>query len=207
MPLPTEPSPDDLVDVATARAWIGLPPLANGATDPVMQLAITAVSQRIATWCSRTFVPTAATEVYDGVGSGLLCLRRFPIISLDSVVVDGVPAPLIEAGSMAYGVSHDGRRTLSYRGGEFSRGRQNVLIGYTAGLDPIPADLGMACLDWLAAGYLARGRSPDVTERKDGDSSEKYAASSATVTIRGRTVPMPASVYATLSQIQDNVPV
>lgn len=207
MPLPTGPSPEDLVDVATARAWIGLPPLAQGASDPVMQLAITAVSQRIASWCSRTFVPAAAVEVYDGVGSDLLCLRRFPIISLDSVVVDGVAAPLIAAGSMAYGVSHDGRRTLSYRGGEFSRGRQNITVGYTAGLDPIPADLGMACLDWVSAGFLARGRSPDVIERKDGDSSEKYAVSGATVTIQGRTVPMPASVYATLSQLQDNLPV
>lgn len=207
MSLPTGPSPDDLVDVATARAWIGLPQLTGRATDPVMQLAITAVSQRIASWCSRTFAPSAASEVYDGVGSGLLCLRRFPIISLDSVVVDGVPAPLITAGSMAYGVSHDGRRTLSYRGGEFSRGRQNIVIGYTAGLDPIPADLTMACLDWISAGYLSRGRAPDVTERKDGDSSEKYAASGATVTIQGRTVPMPASVFATLSQLQDNLPV
>lgn len=207
MSLPNGAGSGDLTDVATARAWLQLPKLAAGASDPVLQLAITAVSQRIASWCSRTFVPAAASEIYDGVGSGLLCLRRFPIVSLDGVTLDGRALPLSQAGTLAYGVTHDGRRTLSFQGGAFARGRQNIVVSYTAGLDPLPADLTMACLDWVAAGYLARGRSPDVIERKDGDSSEKYAAAGATVTIAGRTVPMPASVYATLSQYQDTLPV
>jgi len=37
-----------------------------------------------------------------------------------------------------------------------------AILDYTAGFDPVPADVQGACLEWLTARYRAVGRDPSV---------------------------------------------
>lgn len=192
-------------DLTTLAAAYGYLRLTAGSDDVALQLAITAVSQRIAAWCSRSFVPTDHDELYDGTGNPRLILRNFPIISIATVEVDGLAiAPRSVPHGSGYG--SDRRRTLDVYGRTFPRGRHNVRVVYRAGFDPIPADLQFACLEWLKTGYLSQDRPADLIARRAADHEERYASTGSVVTIGGKSVPMPAGIYAVLSQYQDNVP-
>ncbi|GEP00652.1 hypothetical protein [Methylobacterium haplocladii] len=197
-----EPGPADLTTLAVAYGYLGIP---AGTDDVGLQLAISAVSERIATWCSRSFVLTEHTETYDGSGNPRLLMRNFPITAIASLEIEGRP---VSARSNPHGPGyvHDGRRTLDVYGYTFPRGRQNVSVTYTAGYARIPADLVMACLDWLKTGYLAQDRPADLVARKAGDHEERFAALGGVVRMGGKSIPMPPSVYAVLSQYQDTLP-
>lgn len=192
-------SPIDLVTLADARGWLDIP---AGSDDVNVQRAITAVSQMIATWCSRNFVQADYTDTYDGTGGFALILRNFPVSSISAVSIDGRIVSAA-AGPLDSGYALSGRR-LILRGSCFSRGQANVVVSYTAGYAPdaIPADLQMACLEWLGGVYGPKDRDPSVVLRKDGGSEERYAAPEQFPL----SAPMPRSVYAVLSQYRDVVP-
>jgi hypothetical protein len=96
--------------------------------------------------------PVSVTEVRDGNDAQELYTRMFPIQSVQSLVINNVQVPLsIGFGSYGYQVSDDGKRIVlmggtSSRGytsqyylirgnswPRFLRGRQNVVVQYTAG--------------------------------------------------------------------------
>jgi len=79
---------------------------------------------------------------------------------------------------------------------------------YTAGLDPIPMDLQMACLEWLKVAYNDnRDRDPSVVSQRAGDTEQKFQAGGVVTILPGETAPMPASVFAVLSQYRNTLPV
>jgi hypothetical protein len=192
---------NDLVTLEQAYAWLGI---TAGSDDANLQLAISAYSQAIASWCSRNFVVSTYNEVYDGHGGGRLMTKNWPITAVSSLSVNGQP---INAATGVPGIGYAFSDRSVVLGGcdQFWRGLQNILITYTAGFDPIPADLQMACLEWLKAGYLTKGDAGFVTSRRAGDTEEKYA--SPFVQSGGAVVPMPATVYAILSQYKNTLPV
>lgn len=197
--------PADLVTLDTAYAWLRIP---TGSDDIALSMAITATSERMASWCGRALAPTACVETYDGNGNGRLVLRNYPIIGIASLTVDGRPVGAV-AGPGGPGYRHDTRRTVDLVGDVFTRGPQNVEIAYTAGYTKIPADLAMACLDWLRLGYAMRDRDdpdPTLIGIRAGDTEKRFAPGAGAVTTDAGAIPMPPSVYAVLNRYKNTVP-
>ncbi|MGU3387270.1 hypothetical protein ACLBYG_22360 [Methylobacterium sp. D53M] len=202
---PTAPpvGANDLTTLAAAYGYLGIAP---GSDDTGLQRAITAVSQRIATWCSRTFQATDFVERYNGMGTPDIVLRNYPVIAISALAVFG--SQIHESvNALGAGYVHDGRRTVSLVGDRFPRAAQAVTISYRAGYETPPADLELACLEWMKAGYLSQSRPSDLVSQRAGDHEERYSSAGAVTQLGTHTVPMPASVYAVLSQYKNVVPV
>lgn len=194
--------PNDLVTLAQAYAWLSITP---GTDDTNLQLAISAYSQLITDFCSRPFVLTTFNEVYDGRDMPRLILRNYPVTQVTSLTIFGTPQV---AATSAYGPGYVfNGRILDLLGGDvFTRGQQNVAITYQAGFASIPYNVQMACLDWLKASYLTRSRETGLVSQRAGDTEEKFEPGGAVTKLANSTVPMPATVFATLSQLLDVVP-
>jgi len=194
--------PNDLVTLAQAYAWLNITP---GTDDADLQAAITEVSQLIATWCSRNFVQASYSETYSGRGSQILTLRNWPVTAVASLSIDGTTISA-RSGPLGNGYASDGERQIGLNGYCFTRGFQNISIAYTAGYATIPADLQMACLEWLKEVYLSSDRPSDVQMERAGDHEVRYLAGGAVFTTKSEVAPMPATVFAVLSQYRDVVP-
>jgi len=194
--------PNDLVTIAQAYAWLGIP---SGTDDVNLQLAVSAYSQLITDFCSRPFVLTTFNEVYDGRDMPRLILRNYPVTQVTSLTIFGIPQL---AATSAYGPGYvfNGRIVDLLGGDVFTRGQQNVAITYQAGFASIPFDVQMACLDWLKSSYMARTRDLTLISQRAGDTEEKFEPGGAITKLGSSVVPMPATVYATLSQYLDFVP-
>ena len=87
----------------------------------------------------RAFVPRTITDELDGNGTGTLYLTRSDVISLTSVMVDGVSVSTAlltgRHGRLRYKVSNGGWHT------PFLRGVANVTVVYSAGQATPPADI------------------------------------------------------------------
>lgn len=192
----------DLVSAATAASWIGVPNDAN------LQFAVSAISQLMADWCNRVFTATDLVEVYDGPGGTRMITRNYPIISIASLSVNGL-AQVVSPGFGKIGYTSDGNRIIDLTGTCFDRGRQNVALSYRAGYATIPMDLQLACLNWVKDQILSRDRDGSIVSHRAGDTEEKFAAGGAVTNAGDGTglVPMPASVFAVLTNYRNVVPV
>ncbi|OCJ12475.1 hypothetical protein A6U86_05485 [Rhizobium sp. AC27/96] len=196
--------PNDLVTLAQAYAWLQVLP---GSDDTNLQFAISAYSQLIADWCSRTFVVSTFSEVYDGHDNARMMIRNYPIISVASLAINDLA---VNPATSTFGPGYTFKnRSVDLMGGAiFYRGLSNVAITYTAGLNPIPIDLQMACLEWMKVAYNEnRDRDPNVVSQRAGDTEQKYQAGGSVTILPGEAAAMPASVYAVLSQYRNTLPV
>ena len=143
-------SPNDLVNLADAKAYIYKTPAAvtdAGTTnDVLLAQMITRMSQMIYSSLQRmSFAAQTVTEIRNGTGTSQLVLRRWPVLSVSSVIVDGqsisaIPAIVAGVGNQA-GYSFEawdgappGRpQSVALQGYGFGRGVQNVRIDYVAG--------------------------------------------------------------------------
>lgn len=185
----------DLVTLVDALARVGLQ---QDEGDAVARL-VAATSAQIARWLG--YDPTSRTYArrFHGRGRTALLLPDRPVTAVASVTVDGVAVPAGPTGFVL-----DERGVYLAGGGRFARGAMNVAITYTAGFDPVPADLQAACLDWLASTWAAGQddeRGPGVVQVRAGDTERRYQADGGALTDLGRggVVPLPPSVYAALA--------
>lgn len=196
--------PNDLVTLGTAYGWLGL---TSGSDDTNLQLAITAYSKLIATWCSRNFVSASYSEVYDGKNNARLTLRNYPVTAVASLTVNDQPKTLA---TNYYGPGYKFEdRFIDLLGGDrFWSGLENVAVTYTAGYasNEIPSDLQMACLEWLKTGYLSRQREPGLVSEQAGDHKQQFMPGGAVTDLGSMVAPMPPSVFAILSQYKNVVP-
>jgi hypothetical protein len=109
---------------------------------------------------SRTFENVSALEVYNGNGRPSLFLRRDPVISVESLMVNGTTIPVDDPLAPTWPpgrVVIDEAAALHFTDGScFPRGVANVLVNYTAGLaiagqdGAVPEDLLFAVTYWAA---------------------------------------------------------
>ncbi len=144
--------------------------------DALLTALIAGVSQAIKTYCRRDLVSTEYVELYDGTGSHSLVLRRFPIISLTSVVIDANSSGATTLTSDGF-VLRPATGEILFKpdatpavGVLFPCGTANIQVDYTAGLDPIPDDLQMAAA--LAVGNLFN--QPDLTKQREKIGASYY---------------------------------
>lgn len=135
---------------------------------------ITGVSAAMQSYANRRFVEQEYTATVDGPGGARLSLPNFPITAVTSFSVDGVEWPEATTATSRGHVFSDTQVML--RGGIICRGIQNVEITYTAGFDPVPADVRLACCEGIAAVVASfEYNDPRAVEVRSGGTSIKLA--------------------------------
>jgi len=194
-------SPDDLCVLADLKAWLNIQ---TSTEDTLLQSLITRGSLQMLRWMNRDhIVSTSYTENRDGNDSLFMLPRNFPLISVTSVMVNGIVIPGA-ADQVSSGYVFDARKIM-LRGGSsafysvgpyssqfqyrFTRGFQNVQLVYQAGYVSIPSDLQQAAIEGF--GYVYRRRT---------HIGEDSSSASGQVTINFSKDMLPASVLMTLEQ-------
>jgi uncharacterized phiE125 gp8 family phage protein len=89
-------------------------------------------------------------EKHDGTGKRKIYLKNYPVSSITSLTVDGVPFnDYVLYGRIGMLITQDGSVWRS--------GRQNIVVDYVAGYDPVPEHFVQECLELVAAWYEGRG--------------------------------------------------
>lgn len=193
--------PDDLCVLADLKAWLNIQ---TSAEDALLQNLITRGSAQMLRWMNRDhIIATTYTENRDGNDALFMLPRNFPLISVSSVMVDGVMIPaatsqigagfvfdarkiMLRGGSSAFYSTSAYSSLFQYR---FTRGFQNVQLLYQAGYASVPADLQQAAIEGFAYVYRRRAHI-----------GEDSSSASGQVTISFSKEMLPASVLMTLEQ-------
>ncbi len=129
----------DLSTTARVKSYLGIPS-SKTESDALIAQLVTRASGQVTKFCTRSFGRQVTTGArFDGTGNDRQMLPNTPIISVESLSVDGV-AIAASADAIAAGYQFDD--TMLYLFGYvFTRGRRNVLVSYTAGFSSSEADL------------------------------------------------------------------
>lgn len=158
-----------LVSLDEAKTMLGIDP-ADTSQDAALQQNISAVSAAIENYCDRIFVRQVYRDQFRFVRNWIdpgdpLYARQFPIatddetgaalatITSDGTVVDAERWEADAETGKFYAI--DGAVVDSWTG-------TTILIDYTGGYDPIPADVQAAAFEWIAARYYSVGREPGL---------------------------------------------
>lgn len=152
----------DLTTVAAVKQWLGVGAnAAAGSTastidDTLLAALVSGVSAWIQNWLERQILSAPYTKTVNGNGKQTLFLANTPITAVTALVVDGVsiPARTSVTGS-GYTFDDDAIYLVNYC---FTRGVQNVQLGYTGGLASVPADLDLAAKKLVGMSYRERDR-------------------------------------------------
>lgn len=155
-------------DLADPEKLKRLLKLTSAADDDVLAILITQASDYICSELSRSILRATYTERYDGRDNVSLFLRQFPIVSIASVLVDGV-AVAASSGSAVSGWYQSGDREISLRGSVFSRGYGNVVVTYDAGFVTVPVRFETACLSTCRRWYHELGRVGQISKVVQGE--------------------------------------
>ncbi len=162
----------DLIVLADVKSWLGLTDPAQTEDDALLAALIAAASAFIRSWCRRDFTVQPYIETRDGTGGMRLALTHTPVLSIDSLLIDGQPVPAAPAiGASGYFFTP----TMLYlHGHRFRRGFGNVVISYRAGLVEIPADLQRACVELVGLRFRERDRI-GLTSRAQAGETTAYS--------------------------------
>lgn len=148
--------PIDLCSLDEVRDWLNLGP---GQSDLKLERLITSASRMILTLTHRTSfnTPQITAERRNGNGQNKIAVYQWPIISVQSVVVQGgifgttnIPA---SPDGITPGWINDSN--VIYLVGQywFNKGFQNVNLGYTNGFASVPEDINQACVELVCQKY------------------------------------------------------
>lgn len=132
-------SSQDLTTLPALKAWLGLPAAASP-NDATLAALITAASRAIYALLNRpALLPQGYSETLDGEGARIM-LRHWPVISIGALTINGEPVPpatgAAQLGYLLQGAdaAPPGRQQyLDVFGPWPLRGRQNVVVAYSAG--------------------------------------------------------------------------
>ena len=136
----------DLATLADAKAWLSGSSGIGSTDDALLARLITDLSGAIVAYLGRpALAPRAYSERLDGNGRTRMFLLHYPVLQITSLVVDNeaVPAAPLPAAGAAHGRGYllapwnglpPGRpQALDLFELAFCKGRQNVLVSYSAG--------------------------------------------------------------------------
>jgi hypothetical protein len=136
----------DLASLADVKTWLSGSSGIGTSDDALLARLITDVSGAIAAYLGRPSVtPRPYADHLDGDGKARLFLRRYPVLQVTSLIIDNHPvaasAPPAAGAHCANGFlleTWDGLppgrpQALDLFGAAFRKGRQNVVVSYTAG--------------------------------------------------------------------------
>lgn len=120
-----------------------------------LPLVLAASREAIDDFCDRSFDLRSCTETLNGHGGGTLTLKRYPVIELHSVDVEGKSRSLDEF------IVLD-ERQLRWKAYRFPLGKGNVVVSYTAGFVSPPRAVRMAQVLTAKAMLNAAPLDPNV---------------------------------------------
>ncbi len=137
----------DLAALADVKAWLSGSSGIGSSDDALLARLITDVSGAIAAYLGRpSLTPHAFTERLDGDGKTRLYLRHYPVLAITSMVIGHqtvAPAAAPPAGNASCengyllepwnGLPPGRLQALDVFGTCFHKGRQNVVVNYSAG--------------------------------------------------------------------------
>jgi hypothetical protein len=181
-----------LVSVDDAKAALGIDP-ADTSHDAQLAQQIDAVSMAVNNYCDRIFViQTYQDQLRNACGQWgePLVTRQYPIIMADGVTLDVTQDGLV-LDPTAFEVYAETGAIYRLDGYAVSGwGAALILVDYTAGFDPIPADVQGATLEWLTARWSSVGRDPALRSETVPDVlSQVYAGDSGSGTNAGAIPP------------------
>jgi hypothetical protein len=180
----------DLTDLATVKAWLGLP-ADPGASDDLLAGLITAASGFVGGYLGRNLISADYVEVHDGNGAGWMLLRQAPITAVQSVSFAGATVTdAADPTSGAPGVLFDGRR-LSLLGYRFPYGAP-VVVRYTAGYASPPAAVMQAVGELVGEAFRRRDRIGQSSKSLGGQETVSFQTSDMNATIKAMLAPYQA---------------
>jgi hypothetical protein len=169
-----------MADLITVDDVLACRELAALATRADIGDLMSAVSRRIERRAGRCFGLAYRIATLDGKGLPRLYLPARPIVSINSVTIGGIEVE--NTGGDAWTFDADTGRIELGAGrsdgrfaGRFPRGSGNVVIAYTGGLDPVPADIKQAALALLKFVVTGKRHSGQFISGSLGDESYELA--------------------------------
>jgi len=182
---------NDLASVTTIKAELQI---GDASQDAYLATLIREASGLVSVYCGRVLVAETVRETFrlDRSRPSLI-LSRFPVVTVTSVVADGVTLTTDDyevdrdAGTL-WRLSDDARTAWTAR---------KVVVTYTAGLSPIPADIERATVDLVKLAYFSRSRDPALRSEKILDVIDTaYQVTATSPTVGG----LPADIAARLDR-------
>lgn len=130
-------SPNALTTLSAAKDYLKITDDSQG---EIIESLINAVSHQIERYCRRNLKERVyIDEEYDGTNSANLLLGQYPVSSISSVKIDDV---IIDASE--YKIRKN-MGSLVRLNSNWPNGVLNIKVSYTAGYNPVPEDLELAC--------------------------------------------------------------
>lgn len=156
--------------------------ISGSGENTILAFLINEVSQMCNAYAGRYLLSKQHIEYYDGDGEGVLLLRNYPIISVDSLYnADATrtfdSTSLISVSANVIVRAQEGSIELWNNESIFLSGRANVKVTYTAGwtLATVPYDLQLAVKKWVAQQYKQyQNQRHDVQAETIGDATKTY---------------------------------
>lgn len=166
----------NLTTLAAVKQWLQL--TGTTASDDLLNTLIASCSAYIEAWLSRSILQATYTETRNGVGSPIMVLRQFPIISVASVSLNGntlLPRPPLSPSMTVTGTDYPGYVfddvSVMLDGGVFYKGFQNVTIVYDAGYATVPPDIDHACVEMIGDWFTYKGRIGVLSQSIEGQTT------------------------------------
>lgn len=180
----------DLTTISAVKAYIGK---TDSADDALLAALVTAYSQWVRSWTNRDFTVQTYNIWRSGRGGQMLMLPQWPVISINSLVIEGVPmAAQAVWGSYGYRFTD---QAIVIDGAYFPMGSSNINVGFAAGFATVPTDIAQAVNELVALRYKLRDKM---------EWSSKTLAGEVVTLV---TKDMPSSVATILKQYQNVVPI
>lgn len=167
----------DLTTLDAVRAYLkGQVPVPVDDETTLIPGLITAVSKMFASEAGSPILNTAQVQTWNGSGETKIFLEQYPVISVESVEVDGVAVPERTAvGESGWVLSSATTGKLELVGYAFDSGVANCVVNYTAGYGAAaPADVDQAVVDQVAYLYRQKDRVGVANESTQGGGSVSY---------------------------------
>ena len=172
----------DLTDLASVKAWLGLP-AETGASDAFLSQLITAASVFVTDYLSRNLISASYVETYDGTGNRSMLLRQAPITAVQSINFCGrILATAANPVLGTPGFLFDGRR-LSLIGDCFPYGAA-VVVSYTAGYATVPASVAQAVIELAGEAFRRRERIGQSSKTLGGQETVAFQVGDMNATIK-----------------------
>jgi hypothetical protein len=156
----------DLCTVDQVKEWI---PIRNGDDDSLLERVVPAISTAVQNQIGRSIGKATYAEARNGNGKSAMMVQNYPIVTVASVSVDGVTiAPRTAFGGSGFVFDDD---TIYLEGSCFSRGHQNVALGYDGGYTVVPLDLEQAVIESIAFLYKERARIGLASQSMAGETT------------------------------------
>lgn len=150
----------DLTTLANAKLWLGI---TQSTDDAQLSRLVTAASDFITSYCNRSILSAAYVgEKYNGNGNKALVVRQWPIVSVQSLSINGLAVAASDLTFEDRVIYLNGSQILVV-------GQANVLVSYTAGYAVVPPAIEQACIDLVALKYRERDRIGHVSKSLAGE--------------------------------------